>query len=368
MQISLGWISYLSRLEASFGIRTYSCYSLNMNYQILIIVLILSLFSVKQCASAELVVNAVGDVMLAGRWGGELKKQGFRIPFALVADELKKGDITVANLEMPLAASGNEFIGKKFRFRGDPAIAPALKLSGINLVTLANNHIMDFGAEALEETLRHLEKADIAWIGAGENLSEARKMALYAIKGKKIAFLGYSLTQPTEFFAGKTRSGTTPGVEKIFAEDIKSARRQADYVIVSFHWGKEGTHQTDEHQRAIAHKVIDAGADVIIGHHPHVLRGIERYKRGIIFYSLGNFVFASKGKAADSTVIVRLHLDENKREAELLPVDILHRRVRFQPLLLTNGKGAHIIEHLNKLSRPFNTNIETVEGSYRIPF
>lgn len=339
-----------------------------MNSHILIFMLLLCLLNPNYCNSTELVVNAVGDVMLAGRWGDELKKRGFQLSFAYMTDELKKGDITLANLEMPLASSGVEFTDKKFRFRGDPAVASALKSSGINLVTLANNHIMDFGADALKETEQHLEEAEIAWIGAGENLSEARKMALYNVKGKKIAFLGYSLTQPTEFFAGKTRPGTTPGVEKIFVEDIKSARRQADYVIVSFHWGTEGTSEIQEYQRVIAHKVIDAGADVIIGHHPHVLRGIERYKKGIIFYSLGNFVFASKGKTADATVIVRLHLDENKREAELLPVDILYHRVGFQPRLLTHDKGAYVIERLNKLSRPFTTTIDSLEGSYRIPF
>lgn len=340
-----------------------------MNRSILIVLFLCRyLFSPPAVNGEELVINAVGDVMLAGRWSSDLMRNGFTSPFAHVADELKKGDITLANLESPLARGGIEFIEKKFRFRGDPAVASALKSSGINLVTLANNHIMDFGADALAETVQHLEKSKIAWIGAGKNLSEARTMALYSIKGKKIAFLGYSLTQPTEFYAGKNRPGTAPGFETVFAEDIKSARSQADYVIVSFHWGTEGKQETQEYQRRVARKAIDAGSDVIIGHHPHVLRGVERYKNGIIFYSLGNFVFASKGKTADATVIVRLHLDDRKREAELLPVDILYRRVGFQPQLLSDGKGAYVIERLNKLSKPFNTTIESREGSYRIPF
>lgn len=339
-----------------------------MSRYIIIITLFFSVLETPYAVAEELVINAVGDVMLAGRWGSELKKRGFKTPFAHVADALKQGDVTIANLEMPLAGGGVEFTEKKFRFRGDPAIASALKSSGINLVTLANNHIMDFGADALTETVQHLEKSKIAWIGAGKNLSEARTMALYSIKGKKIAFLGYSLTQPTEFFAGKNRPGTAPGFEKVFVEDIKSARNQADYVVVSVHWGTEGKEDTQGYQRDIAHKVIDAGADVIIGHHPHVLRGVERYRNGIIFYSLGNFAFASKSKIADVTVIVRLHLDDRKREAELLPVDILYRRVGFQPQLLSDGKGAYVIERLNKLSKPFNTTIESREGSYRIPF
>lgn len=316
----------------------------------------------------EITVNAVGDVMLAGRWAAGIRKNGYDSPFQRVAAELKSGDITIANLESPIARGGSEYTGKKFRFRAEPELAAALKQSGINLVTLANNHSMDFGGEALVETMNTLNSAGIAWIGAGTDLDEARKMALYTIKGKKIAFLGYSLTQPVEFFAGRGRPGTTPGFKNIFVEDISRARQQADYVIVSFHWGTEGTHVIQPYQRTVAHQAIDAGADVIIGHHPHVLRGIERYKTGIIFYSLGNFVFASKGKSADAGVIVRLRFSEGKREAELLPLDILHRRVGFQPQLLSADRARTAIDRLNSLSNPLGTQIESREGRYVVLF
>jgi poly-gamma-glutamate synthesis protein (capsule biosynthesis protein) len=227
---------------------------------------------------------------------------------------------------------------------------------------------MDFGEQALLETMENLKSAGVAWIGAGENLAEARKMAFYTIKGKKIAFLGYSLTQPLEFFAGKNRPGTAPGFEKIYIEDIHRARLVADYVIVSFHWGTEGTSTIQPYQRTVAHKAIDAGADVIIGHHPHVLRGIERYKTGIVFYSLGNFTFASKSKTAEAGVIVRLRFDEGKREAELLPLDILHRRVGFQPQRVSGKTAAGIIEHLNTLSNPLKTQIQSRDGRYVVTF
>lgn len=316
----------------------------------------------------EIIINAVGDVMLAGKWSATISKQGYDSPFQGLSAELKTGDITIANLESPLARGGSEFTGKKFRFRADPEVAMALKKSGINLVTLANNHTMDFGSTALTETLQHLDRAGIGRIGAGENLAEARKSALYTIKGKKIAFLGYSLTQPTEFFAGSNRPGTAPGFEKIFSGDIMRARQQADYVIVSFHWGSEGKSDVQAYQRVIAHKAIEAGADVIIGHHPHVLRGIERYQHGVIFYSLGNFVFASKGKSADVGAIVRLRFNEGKREAELLPLDILHRRVGFQPQLLAGDRARDVIDKLNKLSQPFKTEIQNHGGRYVLNF
>jgi poly-gamma-glutamate capsule biosynthesis protein CapA/YwtB (metallophosphatase superfamily) len=164
----------------------------------------------------EIIINAIGDVMLAGRWTASIRKSGYDSPFKKISAELKNSDITIANLESPIALNGSEFTWKKFRFRAEPAVAGALKRSGINLVTLANNHTMDFGGQALVETMKNLESAGIAWIGAGETLAEARKMALYTIKGKRLAFLGYSLTQPVEFFAGRDRPGTAPGFEKNF--------------------------------------------------------------------------------------------------------------------------------------------------------
>jgi len=316
----------------------------------------------------EITINAVGDIMLAGKWTAVLKSKGFDYPFAGVTPELSGADINLANLESPIASSGSEFSGKQFRFRADPAVARAIRKAGFNLVTLANNHSMDFGGEALAETLRHLDSAGIAWIGAGANLDEARKMALYTIKGKRVAFLGYSLTHPIEFYAGKNRPGTTPGYEKLVTADVTSARRQADYVVVSFHWGKEASDTIQDYQRNAAHKAIDAGADVIIGHHPHVLQGIELYRNGIIFYSLGNFTFASKSTIADVSAIIRLKLDDKRRTAEILPLDVLHSRVGFQPKLLSGSKGDAVIKKLTELSQPFKTEIQNKDGKYSISF
>jgi poly-gamma-glutamate synthesis protein (capsule biosynthesis protein) len=321
------------------------------------------------CArSGEIVVSAVGDIMLAGRWAPILKKKGYDHPFGGVAAALAESDVNLANLESPIASGGKEFTSKRFRFRAEPEVAKAIRKAGFNLVTLANNHSMDYGSGALAETMANLEAAGIAWIGAGEDLAKARRMALFTVKGKKIAFLGYSLTQPVEFFAGRQRPGTAPGYEHIFAPDIARARQEADYVIVSFHWGKEGHNTPLPVQRSIAHKAIDAGADVIIGHHPHVLQGIERYGKGIIFYSLGNFTFASRGTATGQSAIIRLRLDDTRREAEILPLDVLYRRVGFQPRLLSGKPAASVIEQLNFLSKPLNTEIKSHNNSYVVSF
>lgn len=334
-------------------------------YILIITVLICQPLSLR---GEEIVINAVGDIMLAGRWSQTLKKKGYGFPFGGVATELAIGDINLANLESPIATCGSECTTKKFRFRAEPDVAHALHAAGFNLVTLANNHSMDYGGDALEETLEHLADAGITWIGAGENLAEARKMALRTVKEKKIAFLGYSLTQPTEFFAGLKRPGTAPGYEKLVEADVTKARRQADHVIVSFHWGTEASSEVQAYQRNAARKAIDAGADVVIGHHPHVLQGIECYKNGIIFYSLGNFTFASKSSVADVSAMVRLRLNDTQRTAEILPLDVLHSRVGFQPQLLSGEAGNAVIVKLNELSKPFNTVIQSREGRYTISF
>ncbi|QEM69520.1 CapA family protein [Geobacter sp. FeAm09] len=316
----------------------------------------------------EIVIGAVGDIMLAGRWTPLLKSRGYDHPFGGVAATLAGSDINLGNLESPIASSGREYTAKKFRFRAEPGVAAAVRKAGFNLVTLANNHSMDFGAAALTETMANLEAAGIAWIGAGENLAEARRAAIFTVKGKKIAFLGYSLTQPVEFFAARRHPGTAPGYEDIFVPDIAQARKEADYVIVSFHWGREGQGMPIPFQRSTAHKAIDAGADVIIGHHPHVLQGIERYGKGIIFYSLGNFTFASTSTTADRSVIIRLRLDDTRREAEILPLDVLYRRVGFQPRLLSGKPAANVIERLNSLSKTLETEIKSHNNSYFVSF
>ena len=340
-----------------------------MKSERVLIITVVTLFLATTIACAEeIVINAVGDIMLAGRWTATLRKAGYDYPFGGVKAELARGDINLANLESPLARCGTEFSSKNFRFRAEPEVAHALRSAGFNLVTLANNHSMDFGWAALAETRRHLSTAGIAWIGAGQNLDEARQMALYTVKGKKIAFLGYSLTQPIEFFASRTRPGTAPGYVNMMTADVANARKQADLVIVSFHWGREASGTVQTYQRDTAHRAIEAGADVIIGHHPHVLQGVERYKGGIIFYSLGNFTFASKSATADVSAIVRLRLNNGQREAELLPLDVLHRRVGFQPRLLSGAKGSAVIEKINQLSRPFKTEIRAQDGRYTLVF
>lgn len=311
--------------------------------------LLMLLLLLPTVAQAEVVIQAVGDIMQGGRWERAVAQNGYFHAFEKIATELQAGDITLANLEAPLTARGREFVDKKYRFRVHPSAVEGLKKAGITVVTLANNHSMDYGAEGLADTMATLKKSGVSFVGAGANLADARIPLIADVRGTRVAVLGYSLTLPSEFWAGKDRPGTAPLLEKTVGKDIVDARKQADIVIVTVHWGEEGSTRLREYQPRLARMMIDSGADAVIGHHPHILQGVERYKRGIIFYSLGNFAFAHKSRIADRTLLVRLRFNGDKRSAELLPVNILHREVGFQPALLSGDKALELIERVKKL-------------------
>ncbi len=314
----------------------------------------------------DIVVTAVGDIMLAGSGEATFKRHGYAYPFAQTTVELRKGDVAVGNLEAPIARRGTEFTEKRFRFRTSPEAATALRGAGFSVVTLANNHIMDFGPAALRETLAHLDKAGVAHTGAGDSLTAARQEAIITVGEKRIAFLSYSITFPTEFYATPDSPGTAPGYSRSFREDIARARTSADHVIVSFHWGSEGTTAPRPYQIVTAKAAIDAGADAVIGHHPHVLQGIEWYKRGVILYSLGNFTFGTMSSTSARSVIARVTLGDGVKEVELVPVNVLNKEVRFQPQVLTGKRGAAVIGHLNRLSADLGTVIVSDRGRYLV--
>ena len=332
----------------------------------LIILAVLMVLFTSPSFAREIVINVVGDIMLAGSGSKTFKRVGYDYPFAATAAELKKGDIVIGNLESPIARGGEEFLNKKYRFRSAPQTAAALKNAGFSIVTLANNHMMDFGRTALEETRRYLDGAGISYAGAGESLDEARKGAIITVKGIKVAFLAYSLTLPEEFYATADRPGTAPGYFRFYREDIAEARKVADYVVVSFHWGTESRDMPNPYQVTAAHCAIDAGADVVIGHHPHVLQGIECYRKGVVLYSLGNFAFGSASKSSDRSVIARVYLDNGVKGVELIPLNVLNRDVHFQPRVLSGKKGQRVIDHLNRISRRWNTEIAEVHGRFLV--
>lgn len=332
----------------------------------LILIFLLFLVTPAVVSAEPIIITAVGDIMLAGSGEKIYRRYGYDYPFAATRDILRQGDIVIGNLESPLTASGIEFTDKKFRFKADPRAALALKNAGFTHLSLANNHILDFGAAGLKETLAALDANSIIYAGAGQNLAAARKAGIISVKGVKVAFLSYSLTYPEEFFAGAEKVGTAPGYAPLFVADIAKAKETADCVIVSFHWGGEGLDKPKPYQLAVAHQAVDAGADIIIGHHPHTLQGVEYYGNGVIFYSLGNFAFGSYSKSSAFSMIARIRFDAGIREVAIIPLSVRNSQVQFQPKPLSGAAADEAAIKIDRLTSGLKSYLSAVNGRYLV--
>lgn len=315
-------------------------------------------------ATREITLAAVGDIMLGGTATQELAQFGYDYPFERVAALLRGASLTFGNLEGPLTKGGEAAKNKKYVFRSPPErVAPALARAGFDVVSLANNHSMDYGVEGMRDTMRALTDAGIRYTGAGENLAAARQPALLDVEGERVAVLAYSLTFPEEFWATETQPGTPFGHEHQVRSDIARARAKAGVVIVSFHWGQEGTSELRDYQRKLGRAAIEAGATVVVGHHPHVLQGVERYRDGLILYSLGNFVFGSYSREATRSAIAVLSIAQDRvRELRMHPINVKNAEVVFQPHLLTGTAADEVVEQLQRMSQPLGVAFENRGG------
>ena len=203
---------------------------------------------------------------------------------------LKEYDIVFANLEGTASDKG---IDQKnlYSFHMDPAVIPALKGAGISILSVANNHIGDWGRVAYIDTLSRLKENEILYTGGGNNSIEAEQPTIIEKYGMKIGFLGFSDKGPNPMEAGTEKAGLLLANNPRFDEIIKNASKQVDYLVVSFHFGEEYQAKHNARQEYLAHKAVDDGAKIVIGSHPHVMEDIEIYKESYIAYSLGNFIF-----------------------------------------------------------------------------
>ena len=312
----------------------------------------------------EFTIAAVGDIMLGGTATPELERFGYDYPFEQVREWLQRADLVFGNLEGPLTTGGQPATQKQYVFRSPPdKTAPALARAGIRVVSLANNHSMDYGREGLIDTMRALDQAGIRHTGAGETLAAARRPAIVEVQGTRVAFLAYSLTFPEEFWATSDTPGAAFGHEHHMRADVAAARKQADVVIVSFHWGREGTTVLRDYQTQLGRAAIDAGAAAVLGHHPHILQAVEHYRQGVILYSLGNFVFGSYSADAIRSVIAMLTFSERRlQRVQLLPINVKNADVVFQPRPLAGAEADEVVRTLQNLSTLQGTNLVGRQG------
>ncbi len=304
-------------------------------------------------AAPTITLAAVGDLMMARSIGRALQRSPADTPLAAVADRLRAADVTVGNLECALGVAGRP-AAKSYTFRGPPAAADALRDAGFDVVSLANNHSLDYGEAAQAETLALLDAAGVAHVGSGRNEAAAYAPVFIEARGLRLAFLGY-VHVPIEFSGFDTArwraAGEKPGLAWAeparIAADVAAARAQADLVIVLLHAGYEGRTTPNAVQRANAYAAIDAGAALVLGAHPHVLQGVEQYHGGWIVYSLGNFVFDGFTGVSNESAILLVTLSRNGVEAlTWTPVVIRNGR----PHLAADSAAAAIRQRIERLS------------------
>lgn len=263
-------------------------------------------------------VLCLGDVMLHSNYDAIASERGPDFVFEKVSSVLMPSDIVFGNLEAVLSHAGEAVPGKLcLRGRGD--YLEALKRHNIGIVSLANNHTFDFGLEAYADTESQLDRLGVVTVGAGMNLDASRRLKIIDKDGIRFGFLAYSSkTTKGSAYADDSTPGVAPLEADMVIMDVTRCRHEVDHLIVSLHWGVEYSEYPTPDQVDIGHRIIDAGACLIVGHHPHIIQGYEKYKEGLILYSLGNFcdsdlewqstdkTYFSKLKEADRESIMAL--------------------------------------------------------------
>lgn len=268
-----------------------------------------------------------------------LEREGFDYSYFFrgVRSIFEADDLTIVNLETTLTEASRS-ADKRFRFKGPPSYTNILKSGSIELVNISNNHIYDYLNEGFEDTVKALDEAGVGYCGEGY-------IAYLEIKGIRIACVGNMVWNPR--------------ITADLKRDIRDARKNADIVIVSLHWGIERTHHPDGYQRQLGRLCIDEGADIVVGHHPHVIQGIENYKERYIVYSLGNFCFGGNRNPADKdTFIFQSRFTLRDGEVRGIDIGIIPCSISsvdyvndYQPTVLEGSEGERVLNRIMEYSK-----------------
>jgi poly-gamma-glutamate capsule biosynthesis protein CapA/YwtB (metallophosphatase superfamily) len=258
---------------------------------------------------------AVGDLMLGWQVGRKIVNKGPGAPWKGVKQYFDQADLVVANLECVISTRGNPWPSKLIHLRAPLAAADSLVAGGIDVVSMANNHALDFGRDAFGDTVATLDLHGISHAGGGSDAAAAHAPTIVEEGGMRIAFLGYVLPfssrttfNTREWEAGVNRAGLAIGTPDAVSHDVTAVREQVDAVVVMVHGGVEYSGRPNKKQRTFAQAAIEAGASLVLGHHPHVLQGYVRRGDTLVAFSLGNFVFARFDGAANDSAILDVTL------------------------------------------------------------
>ncbi len=324
-------------------------------------------------------IVATGDTMLGRGVGNRLIAQGrsSEYPFEKIKDVLSLADVIYTNLETPITASE---IGldpaKKYVLRMKPEIADSFLYAGFNMVSLANNHMMDFYERGLVDTLKLLDENDIVYTGAGMNLKEARKAAVLDIDGVKVGLLSYT-DYADLYYAGtpgtpnykhgadEAKSGVAGRKLEYILEDIEAARDSVDILMVALHWGIEESFTVTDEQRQFAYRLLDSGADVILGNHPHQFQGIEIYDGKPIIYSMGNLIMDQNDPENQESFLVLMNFEDGIfTEMKCYPVRTIEK---VQVALLDYEGSKDLLKRQVRLNEELDTKFEIKDATLVYP-
>jgi poly-gamma-glutamate capsule biosynthesis protein CapA/YwtB (metallophosphatase superfamily)/Tfp pilus assembly protein PilF len=290
---------------------------------------------------------AVGDLSLARGVNVDLYTGRSESPLRYVAPLIGRANVAFGNLESPLTKRAKRSPTKGPRggsiyLKGNPDYTFLLTEAGFDVLSLANNHVLDYGEQGLSDTLYYLAQEEIKPVGAGLDLAAALEPASVDVDGYVIKFLAFSGVEPKEYYAGPAKPGAAPLDEATVVSAISRARREASLVVVSLHWGAESMAYPSSEQRRLAHKFVDAGADIILGHHPHVLQGVETYEGAIIAYSLGNFLFDSRYPDRHYSTVLAVEISRSRGILgfRLIPIYIKGS----EPVVSGGGAAAEFVD------------------------
>ena len=286
-----------------------------------------------------------GDVMFSDPFLASYDKSGISaIADSEMLERMQNADLFVINEEFPFSLRGEAMEDKQFTFRADPKYVEIFQKMGVDITTVANNHALDFGRDAFLDTLDTLKSAGITCIGGGYHLSEASAPAVQTIKGQTFAIFGATRVSPSAtWYASDSQAGLFQTYDAtLLNQKIAEAHAEYDHVIVFVHWGIEKNETPEDYQRSLAKGYIDAGADLVVGCHPHVLQGFEYYNGVPIVYSLGNYLFGNRD--GDTVLLEASYDSEGAPSIQLVPCK------RVGSVLSRIQHPEALFQHLTELS------------------
>ena len=313
---------------------------------------------------AQLSLLATGDIMIGGRAKRVVATHGAVHLFEAVLPILRRAPIVLGNLEGPIARKARRE-ERNHSYRLKPEVGRVLKQVGITALTLANNHLMDCGRAGVSETLETLAAAGLGVLGAGPNQRGAHKPVIQQAGRWRVGLLGYYWNRRCA--ATETRPGSAMDPREALAVDIGRLQGLVDRIVVTFHWGIPYEREPSAEDCAKARFAVDCGADVVIGHHPHIIQRFEVYRNRPIFYSIGNFVFGSGNSRAEG-VMVGLRFGDTQTTVEVHPLYVKNRdaRVNYQPKVLRGESAARVLRHLIEISGSTSRSLRIEAGCGKV--